>query len=130
MAEFTERFSLDLTNTLTGNIEFLTYFLQRSRSSVIHTKAESEYLLLSVGQCIKNLIQLFLQKRLCCCFRRHRNIVVLNKITKMAVFLLADRSLQGNRLLRDLQHLTHTFNRHVQFFRNLFRRGFPSQLLQ
>ena len=48
----------------------------------------------------------------------------------MAVFLLADGRFQRNRLLGNLQDLTHPLHRHVHLLRDLLRSRFPSQLLQ
>ena len=58
MTQFTKCFSFNLSDTLTGNVEFLTYFFQSSCPAVIQAKTESQYFLLSVCQCIQHFYQL------------------------------------------------------------------------
>ncbi len=48
----------------------------------------------------------------------------------MTVLLLPDRSLQGHRLLADLQDLTHPVHRHVHLLCNLLRGWLPAQFLE
>ena len=50
MSELSERFCLDLADTLTGNVEFLAHFFKSAASSVLKTEAEFEYLCLSGSQ--------------------------------------------------------------------------------
>ncbi len=50
MTQFAQRFRLDLANTLTGNIKFLSYFFQGSRPSVFQSKTQAYYLALTVSQ--------------------------------------------------------------------------------
>ena len=60
MTELTECFRLNLTDTLSGYVKFLTDFLKGSGTSIIETKTEAEYLLLSFGQGSQNLNELLL----------------------------------------------------------------------
>ncbi len=48
----------------------------------------------------------------------------------MAVFLLADRGLEGDRLLGDLQDLADTVDGHIHLLGDLFRGWFAAELLQ
>ena len=48
----------------------------------------------------------------------------------MAVLLLSDRRLQGNRLLGNLQDFTDTLHRKLHFLSNFLRGRFTSQFLQ
>ena len=99
MTELPECFCLDLSDTLSRDIKLPSDLFQCAGTSVIHSKPEAEHLLLSLGQCIKNLVKLLLQKSLRGSLRRNRYIIVLDKISQVAVLLLSDRSLKGNRLL-------------------------------
>ena len=58
MTQFTERLGLNLTNTLTSYIEFLSHFLKGSGPAVIKSEPELENLLLSFRQSIQYLYQL------------------------------------------------------------------------
>ena len=61
--------------------------------------------------------------------RRHFHVVILDKISKMAVLLLTDRRLQGHRILGDLHDLSHAVYRHIELFRKLLRRCLSSEFL-
>ena len=54
MTELSERLCLNLTDTLSGYLEFLAHFLQGSCPSIILAKAQAEHLLFSVGQSVKH----------------------------------------------------------------------------
>ena len=102
MAQLSERFCLNLTDTLSGNVKFLANLFQCSRTTIIQTKPQAQNLLLPLCQRAQNLNELFPEQRKGCRFRRYRNVVVLNEVTQMAVFLFADGSFQRYRLLRNL----------------------------
>src|SRR5699024_10177256 len=130
MTEFSQSLRLNLTDTLTGHIELFSYLFQRTGTAIVQSETQAQHLLLSLGQRAKHLLQLFFQHRKRRGICRNRNIVVLDKIAQMAVFLLADRRFQGNRLLRDLQDLADTLHGHMHFLSDLFRSRFTSKLLQ
>ena len=48
----------------------------------------------------------------------------------MRVLLLADRGLERNRLLRDLEDVAHAVYRHVHFLRDLLRARVMAELLK
>ena len=50
MAQFTERFRLDLTDTLSCNIKLFTNLFEGSRTAIIKSETETQNLLLTVGQ--------------------------------------------------------------------------------
>ena len=126
MTELTKSLCLNLTDTLSGNIKLLANFLKRSCTSIIKSETKTENLLFSLSKSAKNFYQLFLQKSKCCSISRNRNIVILDEISKMAVLLFTNRGLQRNRLLGNLQDLTHAVNRHVHLFRDFLRSSFTS----
>ena len=99
MTKLTKCLRLNLTNTLSGNVKLLTNFFQSSCTTIIHTKTKTEHLLFSLCQSIQHFIQLLFQQCRCCCLCWYRNIVILNKITQVAVFLFTDRCLQRHRFL-------------------------------
>ena len=59
MTQFAESLRLDLTDTLTGNVKFLTNFFQCSGSAILKTETKDQNLLLTLGQCTKHFFQLF-----------------------------------------------------------------------
>ena len=50
MAQFTERFRLNLTDTLSCNVELFTNLFEGSRTAVIESETETQNLLLTVSQ--------------------------------------------------------------------------------
>ena len=58
MTQFAQCLCFDLTDTFTGNVEFLTYFFQRTCASVIQSETKTQYLLLSLCQCTQYFHQL------------------------------------------------------------------------
>ena len=51
MAELSKRFRLNLTDTLSCNVELFTNLFEGSRTAVIESETETQNLLLTVGQC-------------------------------------------------------------------------------
>ena len=99
MAQLPQRFRLDLADPLAGDIELPSYLFERARSAVVQAKAQTQYLLLPLGQRIEHFHELFMQQCIGCRIDRNLHMIVLNEIAQMTVFLLADRCLQGNRIL-------------------------------
>ena len=130
MTELPERLRLDLADTLTRDIEFLADFLKRACTAVIQTEPQAEDLLLSLRQRSQHLDELLLQKCEGCGIRRDRNVVILNKVSEMAVLLLTDRRLERDRLLRDLQDLTDTLYGHIHLFRDFLRGRLAAEFLK
>ena len=62
-------------------------------------------------------------------FRWRNRLAIFDKVAQVRVFLFADRRLQRDRLLRDLQHLAHLGHRNVHAPRNLLARRLAAQLL-
>ena len=102
MAQLSERFCLNLTDTLSGNVKFLANLFQCSRTTIIQTKPQAQNLLLPLCQRAQNLNELFPKPRKGCRFPRYRNVVGLNEVAQMAVFLFADGSFPITQLLRIL----------------------------
>ena len=58
MPELAERLGLDLSDTLTSDLELSSNLLKRSRAAVLKTEAELDYLLLPGGEGMKNVAKL------------------------------------------------------------------------
>src|SRR5437667_12878682 len=54
---------------------------------------------------------------------------VFDKVAQVRVFFLTYGSLEGDRLLRDLQNLSHFRNRDIHFLGDLFRAGLAAEFL-
>ena len=94
MSQLSERLCLDLSDTLSCDIELLADFLKGSWSSVIPSKSELYNSLLSLCKCADYLVELLVQQCLVCRLNRCRDTLILYEISKMSVLLLTDRSLQ------------------------------------
>src|SRR5260370_1280691 len=105
--ELAERLGLDLTDALAGHRELLADLLERVVR--IHADAEThaQHALFARGERGENprrrLAQIGLDRRV----ERQHGILVLDEIAEVRILLGADRRLEADRLLRDLQHLSH-----------------------
>src|SRR5215831_15778384 len=127
--QLAERLRLDLTDALAGDREILADLLQRVLAAVGESEAQPEHLLLARRERVQHLVRLLPQREADHAFDGRADLLVLDEVAEVAVLLLADRRLEGNGLLGDLQHLAHLVDRHFHLDRDLFRRGLASQLL-
>ena len=111
-------------------MELPSDLLQRPRPAVVQSEPETDHLALPLGQRTQNLIELLSEQRVGGRLGGHLNILVLNESAEMTVLLLADRRLEGNRLLRDLLDLTDFLHRNIHLLRDFLRRGLPAKLLK
>ena len=56
MTQLSERLCFNLSDTLTGYVEFLSDLLERALSAVIETETKADDLLLTVGKRLKHFI--------------------------------------------------------------------------
>ena len=62
VTELAKCLCLDLTNTLTGDVEFLTNLFKRAGATIFKTKAKLKYVLLSGGEGVQDFVYLLLKK--------------------------------------------------------------------
>ena len=62
--------------------------------------------------------------------KRLNNVPVFDEITQMAVLFISDRCFQADRFFGYFQNLANLFQRHGQFFGQLFRRWFSTDFVQ
>ena len=98
MAKLPQSLRLDLTDTLSGDLEFLAHFFQRSRPAVIETEAQAKDAFLPRRQRFEHIGELFFEKRMRSGICRRRRIVVGDEVAEVTVLLFADRRFKGNRL--------------------------------
>src|SRR6266545_4469375 len=129
VTELAQRLGLDLPDALAGDGEVLADLLERVLAAVGQAEAQAQHLLLARRQRVEDLVGLLAQRQADDRLHRRHDLLVLDEIAEVAVFLLADRRLQRDRLLRDLEDLAHLVDRHLHLGRDLFRRRLASQLL-
>src|SRR5438445_12293151 len=117
MAELAQRLGLDLPDALAGDGEVLADLLERMLATVRKAEAQPQDLLLARRERIEDLVGLLAQGQTDDRLHRRDDLLVFDEVAEMAVFFLADRRLQGDRLLSDLQDLPHLVDRHVHLGR-------------
>src|SRR5262245_40621087 len=129
MSELAQRLGFDLPDALARDGEVLADLLERVLAAVRETEAQPQHLLLARRERVQDLVGLLAQGEADDRLDGRDDLLVLDEITEMAVFFLADRRLQRDRLLRDLEDLAHLVDRHVHLGRDLFRSGLAAELL-
>src|SRR5215213_1870156 len=105
VAELAERLGLDLADPFAGDVELLADFLEGPRAPVLEAEAQLEHPSLAACQRVQNALHLLLQELVRSGLRGSEGSTVLDEVAEVGVLLLADRRLEGNRLLRDLDDL-------------------------
>src|SRR4249920_1013490 len=105
MLEFAQRLGLDLTDALARHRELLANLLQSM--VFIHSDAEThaENALFAWRQRRRNARGGLAQVGLDGGIDRQDRVLVLDEVAEVAVLLVADRGLERERLLGDLEHL-------------------------
>src|SRR4029450_6316235 len=105
MAQLAQRLGLDLTNALAGDREVLADLLERVLAAVREAEAQPQNLLLAGRERVEDLVGLLAQAEPDDRLHRRDDLLVLDEIAQVTVFLLADRRLQRDGLRGDLGHL-------------------------
>src|SRR5690606_37125257 len=120
----------DLADTLAGNRELLPDFFQRMVGVHADTEAHAQHAFLARGQrgqyTGRGFAQVGLDRRI----DRLDRVHVLDEITEIGIFLVADRRFERDRLLGDLEHLANLVQGHLQLFAELFGRRFTADFVQ
>src|SRR5438552_4700016 len=129
VAQLAERLGLDLPDALARDREILSDLLERVLASVGEAEAEPEHLLLARGQRVQDVVGLRAQREADDGVDRRHHLFVLDEVAEMAILFLADRGLEGDRLLRDLEDLAHLVDRDFHLRRDLLGRRLAAELL-
>src|SRR5262245_57139647 len=129
MTQLAQRLRLDLAYAFAGDREVLAHFFERMFAAVAHAEAHLDDLLFAWRQRLQHRLDLFLQVEIDDRFRRRHRGAVLDEVAEVRIFLFADRRLERNRLLRDLEDLADLRDRDVHAARDLFRGRLAPELL-
>src|SRR2546422_8282890 len=121
--ELAQRLGLDLPDPLAGDREVLPDFFQRVLATVGEAEPEPQHLLLARREGVEDLVRLLPEREADDRLDGRDDLLVLDEVAQVAVLLLADRRLQRDGLLRDLQHLAHLVHGDVHLRRDLLRVG-------
>src|SRR5438105_2768010 len=119
MPKLPEGLGLDLADALARDGEVLTDLLERVLTAVREPEPESQHLFLPGCEGVEDAVGLFAKAEADDRLDRRDHLLVLNEVAQVAVLLLADRCLEGDRLLGNLQALPDFVDRHVHLGRDL-----------
>src|SRR5262250_1330005 len=105
MAELAEGLGFDLTYALAGDREVLAHLFEGVLAAVGEPEAEPQHLLLARGERVQHLVGLLTQREPDHALHGRAHLLVLDEVAQVAVLLLADGRLEGDRLLGDLDDL-------------------------
>src|SRR5262245_51996055 len=129
MTELAQRLRLDLAYPLAGHGERLPDLCALGLAAVRESKAQAEHLFFPRRQRVEDLVGLLAQGESDDRLDRRDDLLVLDEIAQMTVLFLADRRLERDRLLGDLQDLSDLVDRDLHLGRDLFRSRFAAELL-
>src|SRR5438093_495362 len=92
--ELAQRLGLDLSDALAGDREVLPDLLQRVLAAVGKAEAEAQDLLLARGERVEDLVRLLAEREADDRLDGRDDLLVLDEVAQVAVFLFADRCLQ------------------------------------
>ena len=102
MTKFRKRLAFYLTNTLAGNTEFTTDFLQGAGMSIFQSETKGDDLALTLRKTIEDLPKLLLEHGEAGRIGRNDRSVVFDEVTELAILFFTDGSFKGYGLLADL----------------------------
>src|SRR5258708_3364398 len=129
MPQFAQRLGFDLADAFAGYGERLADFFQSVLAAVFEAEAHLDYFFFARGQRTQDLSSLVLEVHVDHGFGRRHYGAVFDEVAEMRIFLFTDWRFEGDRLLRDLQHLAHFRHRYVHALGDFFARRLASQFL-
>ena len=130
MAQLAERLGFDLTDPLAGYVKLFADFFQRVVGVHIDTKTHAQHLGFAGGQATEYFTGCFRQTLFGRRLNRRRNSEVLDEVTQMRIFIIADGRFHRDRFLGDLEDLAHLVLWHVHALTKLFGGRLAAHLLQ
>src|SRR3984957_12225910 len=129
MPQLAQCLGFDLPDTFPGYLEALTYFFQSMLGAILQAEAHLNHTLFARSQSTQYLRGIFLQVDADHRFGRRDRLAIFDEVAKMRIFFLADRSLERDRFLCDLEHLANLGHRDVHPAGDLFGSGFAPGVL-
>src|SRR6185436_9664296 len=119
----------DLPDALAGDREALADFLERVLAAVADAEAHLDDLLFARRERLEHRLGLFLQVQVDDRLGGGDHLAILDEVAQMRIFLFANRRLERDRLLRDLQDLPDLADRDVHALGDFLGRRLAPQLL-
>src|SRR3990170_108570 len=136
VAELAQRFRLDLADPLACDVELLAHLLEGPRPPVLQPEAELKHAPFASGERVEDRLDLLLQQLMRGGLSRGQGAPVLDEVAEVRVLLLADRRLERDRLLGDLDDLADLLGRDDDLLAlrhrlgDLVDRGLTAELLE
>src|SRR6266540_2018289 len=124
-----QRLRLDLADALARHLEVLPDLLERVVALLADFEPHPEDLLLAGGEGGEHLPGLLREVHVDDRVGGGDERLVLDEVPEVAVLLLADRGLEADGLLRDLEDLADLVERQLHLLRDLLRRRLAAELL-
>src|SRR5580704_15672261 len=121
---------LDLADPLPGHAVDLADLVQCLGLAVGEAEPHRDHAGLPLGQRVEHRVQLLLEQGEAHGLAWLDRLGVLNQVAELAVAVLAERGVQGDRLAAVLLHLYDLFRGHVQLGRQLLGSGLSAKVLQ
>ena len=128
--QLAQRLGLDLADAFAGDAELLADLFQGVVGVHADAEAHAQDALLARRQRRQHAGGGLAQVRLDGRVDRQDGVLVLDEVAQVAVFLVADRRLEADRLLGDLQDLADLLQRHGQLFGQFLRGRLAADLVQ
>src|SRR5262249_12625202 len=130
VAQLCERLGFDLANAFARHVEVLAHFFEGSLfAGLIQPEPHLDDFFFPRSQCGQHILGELAQVVGDCGFSRIRRTPVFNEAGDRRFAVVADRSLQRNRLLRDFQSLSYLPRRHIYAPCELVVSWFSTELL-
>src|SRR5689334_21758159 len=123
VAQLAHRLGLDLPDPLAGHAVDLADLVERLRLAVGEAEPHRHHARLPLGERVEHRVQLLLEQREADRVGRHDGFGVLDEVTELAVTVLAEGGVQGDRLATVLLDLDDLLRGHVELFGELLRGG-------
>lgn len=129
VAHFPEGLGFDLSDTLTGDLEALTDFLEGSGVPIEEAEAEGEDLLFTWGEGGEDIAEAFFEEGIGGHFARALSGFVFDEVTEVGIIAIADGALEGDRLLGHFEDGADTLWGEVHFLCDFLWGGLTAEVL-
>src|SRR5690606_30433733 len=129
VAQLPERLRLDLPDALSRHFEVLPHLLERVVALLSDAETHAQDLFLSGRERGQHFARLLREVHVDDRLGRADDVLVLDEVAEVAVLLLADRRLEGDRLLGELEDLAHPLEGHLHLLGDLLGMRLAPDLL-
>src|SRR5438094_1542209 len=130
MPQLAQRLRLDLPDALSRDVELAADLFERPRAAVLETEAQLQHATLAAGKPFQDRLDLLLEELVRRRVARRESLVIGDEVPEVAVFFLADRCLERDRLLRDLDDLADLISGDEHPFGDLLGGRLAAELLK